>query len=196
MIGRRTYVSMIFIFAVFFIHAACNPSKRYRVLTFFFDGVPPPNATPQVGYARIGGNVPVEETDAKSNKRILALYAHPPFRENRCGGCHSQETGELIRTPDKGLCFMCHQKPQAQFTYVHGPVAVNACLVCHHHHTSPNKKLLLYDETETCLQCHDLGDLGEGSHHQALDMRVCTQCHHAHGGSNRFFLKPGQGSDP
>ncbi len=191
---RHARISIIIISIALLLHIACSSANRYRVLTFFFDGVPVPGAVPQVGYSREGGDVPIDEVDTKVITPIVALIAHMPFRENRCGKCHNAETGGLFRSVEDGLCLMCHAKPQTQYAYVHGPVAVNACLSCHHHHTSPNKHLLLNDDSTMCFQCHDREDLEEGPHHQEQDARSCTQCHHAHGGDNRFFLKPGQGS--
>ncbi len=196
MLGRHTRISMIVILAALLLHIACSPANRYRVLTFFFDGVPAPGSVPKIGYARTGGDVSIEDGDSEAVTPIVALIAHAPFRENKCGKCHNPETGGLFRSVEDGLCLTCHAKPQSQYTYVHGPVAVNACLSCHHHHTSKNKHLLLNDDSTMCFQCHDRDDLGEGPHHQVDDARSCTTCHHAHGGSNRFFLKPGQGSEP
>ncbi|MBI4716973.1 MAG: hypothetical protein HY763_04155 [Planctomycetes bacterium] len=172
--------------------AACTTVNRYKVLSFFFDGVPPPGATPERGYAAPGrpGEVIAPGGAGEAPPRPT-IYTHAPFRENRCGRCHDMETGQLFKSPGDGLCLTCHATVPGDVPYVHGPVAVKDCLFCHHYHVSSYPKLLLADPTATCLQCHDGDDLTPGPHHANLERTTCVACHEPHGGHDRFFLKRG-----
>lgn len=177
--------------------SACSATTRFRVLSFFLDGVPDPNARP-VAVVPLGGNgVPKTSSteQPRINSRIISrYYAHTPYRDNRCGGCHSIETGQLVRTIEDGLCVTCHSQLVRGERFVHGPVAVNDCTVCHHHHTAPYPNLLLAPETETCLACHAADDLADGDYHATIGERTCTACHDPHGGRDRFFLRTERGT--
>lgn len=172
--------------------AACSQQRRYELLSFFFDGVPEPGWTPHEGYAPPARQLPADTAAATTRRppRIV-IHAHPPYRENRCGRCHNRETGQLVKTPEDGLCMMCHAGLTRDARYVHGPVAVNACLFCHHHHGTPYRKVLREPPPALCLQCHDRDDLTSGDHHDSIKDRACTECHDPHGAGDRFFLKGG-----
>lgn len=170
---------------------SCAEPVRYRVLSMFFDGVPLPGqrSEREVGYApppgRFAAGVTAEQEVTLSRK---LLYAHAPYRENRCGSCHDPGTGEVYRSDRDGLCRSCHTEVTSEPTFLHGPVAVEACLFCHHPHGSGFEGLLLADTNDTCYRCHAPGDLTGGAHHVGLDERRCTVCHDPHGGQDRFFL--------
>ena len=176
--------------------SACAPSVRHSVLTFLFDGVPEPGAEPIVGYpveshAMIGPSG--QEADTRPRARVV-YYAHPPYAENRCGACHNPQDGQVQRSPEEGLCLTCHAELAREPKFLHGPVAVNACTFCHHHHTSTYPKLLLEDPATLCFGCHEEDDLTTGPHHDTgvhedRGTQPCLQCHDPHGGSDRFFLK-------
>lgn len=167
---------------------ACNEDNRYRVLNFFFDGVPKPGEKKPVGYAvDTSANFP-EDPEAQKPKRI-ERYPHTPYRTGDCGGCHDNMTGQLVALPEEGLCLLCHRGLTADLRYVHGPVAVNACTYCHDPHGSLYPGVLLDEPTKLCLKCHTQGDLGAGAHHERLDITACTDCHGAHGGADPFFLR-------
>jgi len=167
--------------------SACSEAARHRFLSFFLDGVPPPGSQTAAGERTTPQGVgPVEPASLPAVQRSIP---HTPYRETRCGGCHDADSGQLIRPVRDGLCLTCHAKLIAGAAFVHGPVAVNDCTVCHHYHAAPLPNLLLLDATATCLNCHDRGDLSAGAHHAAIDQRGCTDCHDPHGGGNRFFVK-------
>lgn len=173
---------------------ACSQTTRYRVLNFFFDGVPPPGAASSSGAAearaRDADRAPAAPAARQDRTdRGVVVYAHPPYRNNRCGTCHNPQDGQLYKTAREGLCLPCHASLTREPAYVHGPAAVNACLFCHHHHSAPYPKVLLYDATQTCLRCHDAADLTEGQHHATAKEESCVACHDPHGGNNRFFIK-------
>lgn len=182
--------------------SACAPDVRYRVLTFFFDGVPEPGAKSAHGYPIEDGNLPGPSDDgaASGPSARVVYYSHPPYRENRCSSCHNSDDGQVLRSPEEGLCLACHGELVQKPAFLHGPVAVNACSFCHHHHVSTYPNLLLDDPIDICFRCHDEDDLTTGPHHQGRDTQPnsassagpCLQCHDPHGGDDRFFLKPGK----
>lgn len=167
--------------------AACSPTTKHRVLTFFFDGVPDPDAKPQIGYPVVDGAMP--GTTSGPAREKPAQYPHPPYRTGDCGGCHDAETGQVYMQPNEGLCLRCHAAFTRDFAFVHGPVAVGDCDFCHHHHASAYKHVLRLSPEETCLRCHAMEDLRGGEYHATIDEAICTTCHDPHGGKTRFFLK-------
>lgn len=170
---------------------ACSEGSRYRVLTFFFDGVPEPGQVPTPGYAVSGtaGGGGGEQAGEDQAPIVVLRVSHPPYRDNRCGACHDSRSGRIPIGPAEGLCLGCHPSVPGAVKFVHGPVATRDCLFCHHPHASAHAALLLTDSTSTCLRCHDQDDLGEGPHHADLTEQTCVECHGAHGGDDRFFLK-------
>jgi predicted CXXCH cytochrome family protein len=117
------------------------------------------------------------------------FHNHPPYREGRCRTCHNPDDGQLFRTLQEGLCQTCHPDIPGETGYVHGPVAVNDCLFCHHYHRSQNPKLLLGDAKATCFRCHKRDSLTAGQYHARIEEQGCLTCHDPHQGNNPFFLK-------
>lgn len=170
---------------------ACAPDTKYRVLNFLFDGVPEPGATSNTTSTndrRASAASETSEPTPRAPSRVR-LYPHKPYRDGQCTGCHSLETGELVRPANEGLCLICHQDVPGKVRYVHGPVAVKQCTQCHHYHASPFPKLMLKETLATCYECHDRTDLTTGEHHSDLEKTSCVECHDPHGGSERYFLK-------
>lgn len=72
--------------------------------------------------------------------------------------------------------------------YVHGPVGLGDCEVCHE--TVDEKKhtwQLTVEQNELCENCHSDQTTGKNLH-KALDVGKCTQCHNPHSSDNKFFL--------
>jgi predicted CXXCH cytochrome family protein len=166
--------------------AACTESTKYRVLSVFFDGVPKPGQKPPEG-AGPGGPGSTEAGPAPAPRPVT--YVHPPFREDRCGACHDPTDGQLLRTPQQGLCQGCHSDVPGSAPFVHGPVAVGDCLFCHNPHASAYPNILLDDATALCFRCHDPADLTKGPYHATVGSQPCIDCHDPHAGRDRFFLK-------
>jgi len=187
---RRLRGAIILIIFAIGIPACSDKATRHRVLQFFFDGVPEPGAVTQIGYApnTRSGQRPFSAPPERTLPDVVA-YSHTPYSTGDCGGCHDPNSGGLTRTAKEGLCRSCHPDVPGGARYVHGPVAVDACLFCHHPHGSMHPGILNAAATTLCLRCHDRADLTEGSHHENLDTVTCTQCHDAHAGNDRFFLK-------
>ena len=171
--------------------SACSEIAKYRVLSFFFDGVPKPAAlVPRTKAPRATTTAPKPAPrERKPRAAIRRAYRHVPYAEDRCGACHNPDGGQLFRTPEEGLCQSCHPDVPGEVKYVHGPVAVNACLDCHHYHKSFHTSLLLENPKAICFGCHDQDDIEEGEQHAAIEDQRCVECHDPHGGGNGFFLK-------
>ncbi len=171
--------------------AACSQTTKFHVLSFFFDGVPPPGVRSEAEQAseagtKGGASAGAPEKPAETSSKY---FTHTAYAQHRCGSCHNKQTGNLFRRPEEGLCQTCHTDPPGRARFVHGPVAVNACLFCHHPHVAPFPGVTLLDVPELCVQCHDPADLALGAHHDVPNRSRCTECHNPHGGDNRFFLK-------
>lgn len=178
-----------------FVALACapDPETRYRVLSYFFDGVPDPNApAPAVEPTITGDALTAVDSAGPAGPEVpikRMFYAHTPYRKNQCGGCHNRRTGRMFRPLGEGLCVGCHRDLVKDLPYLHGPAVVNACAFCHHYHGSSHPKMLLDEASRLCFRCHERDDLTVGEHHTTVDQETCVACHDAHGGTDRFFLK-------
>ena len=184
--------SWLVLMTVAFGFLACNEVKHYRVLSFFFDGVPRPGEEKKIGYERKPGGIMDAGSDGftESFAANVKQYVHPPYRDNQCAACHNTRTGQLVSSVSEGLCTGCHRNIPGDVRYVHGPVAVRACLFCHHQHASTYPRMLLTDPKSLCLRCHSEADLSTGPHHAQAFSSACIECHNPHGEDNRFFLNP------
>ena len=112
---------------------ACSPEQRYSVLSVIFDGVPRPGDAPDET-ARVSPQFIGFEAARPSAR--LKLFRHQPTLNDRCDNCHPQDRLWLGETFDRdGGCFNCHEHDVFQdklnrYSFLHGPVAVQACLAC------------------------------------------------------------------
>jgi len=150
--------------------------KNYKLLSFFFDGVPDPDA--------------VSETGEFDTLPAGAVYVvHAPYAQDACLSCH-QDPGNMRLTRDaSSLCLKCHAQVLTEHRFLHGPVAGDGCLWCHNPHLSPHKYLLRSSAPDLCLQCH-----GEELMNAPLPVHEdlssdCLSCHLGHGGPTREFLR-------
>lgn len=176
---------LLVFFGVFVV--SCNEVERHKVLTFFFEGVPP------LGQEHLSEEPVANDLRTSSQAGQQIWFVHEP-RKN-CTNCHDKSKQSkfapqtyLIKSIPE-LCYGCHDDFRISAAYVHGPVANGKCLFCHHHHQSKIEHLLLKPEPELCLDCHNVGriDLIPG-HIGKLHLK-CTECHDPHKGSARYFLK-------
>ncbi len=156
----------------------CSVEKNYALLSFFFDGVPNPNAMP----------VLAASGDPAAMRASPTYTVHPPYLENRCVECH----GRAFSTSgvDSGVCLKCHEGVRDAYAYMHGPVAFGACLMCHVPHESAYPALLKSEPIEVCGQCHGPGMLdSERVPEHADGSASCLDCHFGHGGGARYMLR-------
>lgn len=197
----------------------CAPEKRYRILSFFFDGVPRPGevrAEEATSSAATAG-APAEVT-------VVQFYTHGPFASKNCIACHQGglggpsmyipgrkassnkvSFGTKIRVPVTELCRGCHVRFRPaelgqRFRFVHGPVAAGACVRCHSPHQSRNPFMVLEQPVrKLCVHCHQPESLYAAEYHaQAKEEIDCTVCHDPHGGDRPYFLlqPPPNGAPP
>ena len=156
----------------------CSVEEHYELLTFFFDGVPDPNA-------------PVASPGAPGGVRVpgAVYYTHQPYAEELCAECHQASRRLMLTRVEPTVCLKCHPDVPAQYPSMHGPVVANACLWCHAPHESTIQPLLLSRAPGLCLQCHglEMTTVPQPPEHDDLQ-RDCLECHRAHGGADPFYL--------
>ena len=172
----------------------CDRAARHKVLTFFFEGVPPLETDSQaVGTKTPAGESP-ELVAAKQKATILdsqrGSSTHEPSKE--CDKCHLEQGGwnqERLAEPLPDLCYSCHTDYNAAAGHLHGPIAVGECLFCHEVHQSKYVHLQKAPQPKLCYQCHLAEDIESAAYHQGVERQICTECHDPHLGSTRNLLK-------
>ena len=160
----------------------CGP-KNYKVLSFFFDGVPLPvdEAGPSKDFnAKTAGGGTVKKGKPSS---------HGPYAAKLCNACHNVRGGAAggsLVLPVQELCFKCHVFNTG--LYVHGPIAAGGCLICHDPHGSANKFLLTSASESFCFHCHAQKDIELNKAHEKNQMD-CTSCHAPHVSDRRYLLR-------
>ena len=156
----------------------CSAESRYKTLSVFFEGVPPP-----IGPATrvAAGGVPQ-----------AVRSSHEPFLKKNCAACHATNSGSDDRTLAvlrPGLCVDCHPAVTRQPAVVHAPVALGQCLWCHGPHESGEVSLLREKAPNLCFQCHPQTLLSSNPKEHQDGKSACLACHIGHGGSDRRMLR-------
>ena len=162
----------------------CSEQTRYKVISFFFDGMPDPNAPP----AADAGGVAAAGTSAVT----LMVSRHQPYSEKNCAACHAKKAGseELdVISLKPGLCVECHKPVANQYPVMHAPIARGACLWCHTAHESREPLLLRESPPKLCYQCHEQSLLSPETKEHADFRASCLNCHLAHGGPDHRLLR-------
>lgn len=183
---RPSAVLIVVVLAGLFVTwTGCSVEKHYELLSFFFDGVPDPDA-PEPGSGGIFARAASEE-----------WFIHQPFGEGTCIACHVEFTDLTRLRGDSTVCLQCHAGTPNQHVRMHGPVAAGGCLWCHDPHQSTHPAILRQSAPELCQRCHS-GRLLEPAHGGAPLERfsACLDCHYGHGGDAAFFLKNAAGVMP
>jgi predicted CXXCH cytochrome family protein len=124
------------------------------------------------------------------------LYrSHGIVTKNDCSFCHEKSPNSFrIDSNNSQLCSKCHERQDGE-QYVHGPVAVGSCTVCHDPHGSTNLSLLVEKGEDLCFQCHMAADalrhlMVQGAEDQSfLRDKGCGFCHDPHSSDRRFLLR-------
>ncbi len=175
--SRLTLAGISFIVAVSL--AACAAETNYKVLSFFFDGVPKPEEKKTAG----------EKKTSEGTAEIAQKFAptvHAPYAARMCDACHNPSTHALV-LPIQELCFKCHQFKMDK-KYVHGPLASGGCRVCHDPHSSGYRFLLVSESERFCFYCHDEKAIARNEAHKGHDMK-CTTCHNPHMSDKEHLLR-------
>jgi predicted CXXCH cytochrome family protein len=158
---------------------ACSSANRHRLLSTFFDGVPPPGG-------REAAAAPAGESGGPA-ERQAAHSEHGPFAARLCQSCHQAGAMNALVAPGDALCFRCHDL-RLDKPYVHGPLASGGCLVCHDPHRSRYPALLVSASDGFCSHCHAASSLQPIRGHESSDAQ-CTACHDAHMSDRPHLLK-------
>jgi len=161
--------------------ASCTVTREnYKTLSFFFDGVPNPDA-------------PAAAVDPRTGAvhQYVVVSLHAPYAEEKCDECHASRL--RLSNRDSAACLKCHAQTRQGFERMHGPVAAGACLWCHNPHESAYPHLLRDSDRRLCGQCHtpELLDTSRVPEH-ADEARACLECHVGHGGAHPFLMRTGR----
>jgi predicted CXXCH cytochrome family protein len=158
--------------------SGCVTESNYKVLSFFFDGVPDPS-------------IPAEIRLSAREARMASLSQargsiHGPYGARMCDGCHNRSTNALIK-PVEELCMICHDI-KLDKKWIHGPLVSGGCRVCHFPHSSPNEFLLVSDSKDFCFHCHSRDDFAKNPAHEGVGSQ-CILCHDPHMSDNKNLLR-------
>lgn len=137
----------------------------------------------------------------------LHARLHEPVATNRCDACHEPKRGatpfqsgprhEFKRAGDNPeLCYACHDRVAftavtegGRYRFVHEPVKMGVCILCHDPHGSEHAGLLSVDtDRKLCARCHRV-TFEKGDHvHPPVADGTCGACHNPHGSDHDKFL--------
>jgi predicted CXXCH cytochrome family protein len=124
------------------------------------------------------------------------LYrSHGMLSRKDCSACHDEKARSYaIGTTDAELCVKCHDRwPAAK--YVHGPVAIGSCTVCHDPHGQTNPAFLVASGEALCFRCHTEADalkhlaIRSAGSGDFLREKGCVFCHDPHQAERKFLLR-------
>jgi len=160
---------------------ACSSATRHRVLTFFFDGVPPPTPAPAAESSQHSAQA------AAAAPRSIGYTEHGPYAARLCNACHEAAATNILVAPAEDLCLKCHDLRRDR-KYTHGPLYSGGCLVCHDPHSSQYRNLLVSESDNFCFHCHDRESVERSPAHEGAQGQ-CTLCHDAHTSNDKYLLK-------
>ena len=171
--------------------AGCDETKHYRVLSFFFDGVPLPPELRDATEEPDSGPPPGAGADARSAEEKETVYFyHTPYTDRNCSGCHDRNVGFDATVAEGKLCKQCHgsYSKLIEGDWWHGPAAQGECGYCHEPHKSEHPGVLKTPQPDLCFDCHDSSDIDANSAHANLQDQRCSACHDPHSAGNRRLL--------
>jgi len=124
------------------------------------------------------------------------LYrSHGMITRKDCFVCHDERARSFaIEMSDADLCAKCHdRRPAAKF--VHGPVAIGSCTVCHDPHGQTNPSFLVASGEALCFRCHTEADalkhlvIRSPDSGTFLREKGCIFCHDPHQADRKFLLR-------
>lgn len=202
----RGSVLAVVVLAVIIGILGCDPKTKYKVLTFFFDGVPPLPGMPGYGMEPIIGpdglvidfddpraqaflaRDRARQAKAEDNAGEVISFSHPPYTTRKCMACHDKNKSFSAVTTE--TCQSCHKAYyDTQWNdWVHGPVALGKCSMCHLPHTSKYRGLLNKSARDLCFSCHNEARTLARPHHVEAAFKPCSTCHDPHFTGNRHLL--------
>jgi predicted CXXCH cytochrome family protein len=186
--------------------AGCSDLTRYRVLSFFFDEVPPPaGIPPEAVRTPPPGAVPWQTEAAAERQEQVAqaaeappappepakpVFFHAPYQRRQCAECHAAEASYQTPIREADVCGKCHADhlEWRQDDWVHGPAALGRCTICPDPHKAEHDNLLTAAQPDLCWTCHDSARVMAQSYHRQGDVTDCSFCHDPHSAGNRMLL--------
>jgi predicted CXXCH cytochrome family protein len=169
-----------------------TPEQRYRVLSFFFDGVPPP-AGAEIALIPEQPGLPGELEVARARPVKARYTLHEPYSDKSCDQCHSSRYSNRLVAPAEELCWSCHDPEDFPGEVVHGPVSAGACAQCHDPHRSIHDSLLVESESDLCASCHDQSTFAQIEKHREEEGDHCIRCHDPHAADREYMLREEEG---
>jgi len=170
-----------------------TPEERHRILTIFFDGVPPLH--PAEPEPVLEAAEPEPSLDAEAEAPVPSEASiHGPYADKDCEQCHSSRKSNRLKLERPALCWSCHDEEDFAGSVVHGPFAAGYCQGCHDPHRSPNPYLLVRPEADLCKGCHEQYDTEGVAGHRSDDERLCQSCHDPHASDLQYMLKGNEDS--
>ncbi len=184
----------------------CDPITKYRVLSFFFDGVPVPPGLAEDEPEEVTGpwGMKLDPNDPAAQKYLAGragtrrpqdsskpehVYYHAPYYNRNCDPCHYAK-GSFQAVVAEDICRKCHDSyyDLREDDWVHGPVALGKCQMCHEPHEASHEALLKDPMPDLCFSCHDAKQTLGGIHHVEALSLGCPTCHDPHSAGNRLLL--------
>ncbi len=123
-----------------------------------------------------------------STKRAVIKKYHFKDTAYDCNFCHpsAMKNGYKKECVESDACYTCHNRVD-NAEWVHGPIGVGQCSVCHDPHGSKNANFLRRNGKRLCMFCHDEDRMQ--SHATAVSSNDCMGCHDPHGGTSTALLR-------
>jgi len=164
-----------------------TPEQRHRLLTYFFDGVPPLHPElPEPAPDELAEGT--RKPGAPQAEAVQSISIHGPVAAKECEQCHSGSRSKQLVEPKPDLCWSCHDRKDFPGEFVHGPFAAGFCEACHNPHRSRNPHLLVRPQAELCQGCHDQPDYSELGEHRIAKGDDCQGCHDPHAAGQKYML--------
>jgi predicted CXXCH cytochrome family protein len=114
---------------------------------------------------------------------------HGTGSREECLGCHlmKEEMSAETRSAAAALCYGCHDRIEGK-RYVHGPLAVGDCLVCHDPHGGFGTAHLRQEQGLLCRDCHPAREISPKTA-CTTSGKGCMECHDPHQSDTRYLLK-------
>lgn len=167
-----------------------TPEQRYRILSFFFDGVPPPGGgVAMLNDDTAGSGGP--QTSRNQPTAPVTLSIHAPYQRRECSKCHGSTGTFRVSVSDIAACDTCHTDygDTGPDKWVHGAMSLG-CATCHVPHKSEYEALLKRPQMETCMDCHQVAPVLDRPYHATAKSGEdrCGKCHDPHKAGNRLLL--------
>ncbi len=147
-------------------HPVCN--KCHELEASVQDGKP---ILPKTAYTGKSDKKNVFEAASTCNSCHVNI-TQSPFDHGQasvwcCLSCHEKDNDikYSVKTPIKDVCYKCHVEQEKDWNskkYIHGPVNVGKCTICHSPHSSDNAFNLFKSTWNLCVNCHV--EKGTGMH--------------------------------